>query len=112
MILPLITLQIITFLESIEKEGKTNLSRRDLIGDTAALPLADGLTCLAALPYQAWNLVPEPYSLLVDTSNSEKFEELYRSFFHPTTNVFDPEAFEKKCRVSCTLHSLSKVHPI
>ena len=76
------------------------LPRTDLIEDTALPPLTDGLSCLVALPPQAWHLVPEPYNQLLHPSNSLTFEEIYRSCVDPTTNVFDMAKFQRICASS------------
>jgi hypothetical protein len=68
-----------------------------LIGQSTTVPISDGLSCLAAVPPQAWYLVPEPYSWLVEPSRKEKFEDLYTTCFHPETRAFDIDGFSKKC---------------
>lgn len=68
-----------------------------MIGHATTAPLSDGLSCLAAIPPQAWHIVPEPYSWLVHPSRQGRFEELYSSCFHPTTSAFDIESFSRKC---------------
>ncbi|KAL3800357.1 hypothetical protein HJC23_003653 [Cyclotella cryptica] len=92
--------QILDFLESVERDGIVHLHRTDLIEDTALPPLTDGLSCLAALPSQAWHLVPEPYNQLLHPSNSLTFDEMYRSCVDPTTNVFDMGKFQRICASS------------
>jgi hypothetical protein len=71
-----------------------------LIEDTALPPLTDGLSCLVALPSQAWHLVPEPYNQLLHPSKSLTFEEMYRSCVNPMTNVFDMGKFQRICASS------------
>jgi hypothetical protein len=89
-------IQVVEFLQDLSKDGITNLYRTDLIKDTALPPLSDGLTCLAALPPQAYSsLVREPYDSLVQSP--EKFEQLYKSCIDPATAVFDMALFQKKC---------------
>jgi hypothetical protein len=68
-----------------------------LIGQSTTAPISDGLSCLAAVPPQAWHLVPEPYSWLVEPSRRGKFEDLYTTCFHPETRAFDIESFSRKC---------------
>ena len=84
------------FLESVKNEGKLKIKRSDLLGESVTDPYSEGLSCLAALPPQAWHLVPEPYSWLV-YSGSDKFDDLYNSCFDPVTNVFDARSFQEKC---------------
>jgi hypothetical protein len=89
--------QLVEYLENIEKKGQFKIKCTDLIGHTTSAPLSDGLSCLAAIPPQAWHIVPEPYSLLVHPSRQDSFEELYNSCFHPETSTFDIESFSQKC---------------
>jgi len=89
-------LELVDFLEDLERNGTHKLKSIDLIGEASAGPISDGLSCLAAVPPQAWHLVPEPYSWLVETSRSDSFEELYSSCFDNETNRFDIQSFEKK----------------
>eukprot|EP00581_Thalassiosira_minuscula_P004417 CAMPEP_0183739158 /NCGR_PEP_ID=MMETSP0737-20130205/56352_1 /TAXON_ID=385413 /ORGANISM="Thalassiosira miniscula, Strain CCMP1093" /LENGTH=925 /DNA_ID=CAMNT_0025973887 /DNA_START=159 /DNA_END=2936 /DNA_ORIENTATION=- len=89
--------ELVDFLEGKNKEGITKIKCFDLIDHSNTPPLSDGLACLAAIPPQAWHVVPEPYSSLVEPSRSSQFEELYDSCFHPETKAFDTQSFEKKC---------------
>lgn len=89
--------QLVEYLEDIERKGQLKVKCTDLIGNTTTSPLSDGLSCLAAIPPQAWHIVPEPYSYLVHPSRQESFEELYNSCFHPETSAFDIESFSEKC---------------
>ena len=73
-----------------------------MIGRNTVAPISDGLSCLAAVPPQAWHIVPEPYSWLVDPSRKESFEDLYNSCFHPETRAFDIESFSRKCNEALT----------
>jgi len=86
--------EIVNLLEIARNSGELTLSRRDLIDASKSRPLSDGLSCLAALPPQAWHLVPEPYNKLAD----EDFNTLYSSCIDPESNVFDALLFEKKCQ--------------
>lgn len=90
----IVHIQIVSLLENVNEQGKLKLYRQDLIDNTKTIPLSDGLSCLAALPPQAWHLVPEPYSWLAD----ESFDNLYSSCMDPETNVFDALSFERKCQ--------------
>ena len=85
--------QIVEFLERKSNEGVVHLRRTDLMKDTKIPPLPAGLTCAAALPTQAWRLVPEPYSKVW---LPEEFEEMYQSCVEPDT-VFNMAKFQKKC---------------
>jgi len=79
-----------------------------LIGHTTTAPLSDGLSCLAAIPPQAWHIVPEPYSWLVHPSRQDSFEELYNSCFHPETSTFDIESFSQKCNTEISKSGISR----
>ena len=70
-----------------------------MIGQSITAPLSGGLSCLAAIPPQAWHIVPEPYSWLVHPSRQDNFEDLYNSCFDSDTSAFDIEGFSKKCHV-------------
>jgi hypothetical protein len=89
--------QLVEYLENIQRKGQLKIKCTDLIGHTTTAPLSDGLSCLAAIPPQAWHIVPEPYSWLVHPSRQDRFEELYNSCFHPETRAFDIESFSRKC---------------
>ena len=78
------------------RQGTVNLLHRtDLITETSTPPLPDGLAALAALPSQAYHLVPEPYNSLLDPPDA--FEEFYRTCIDPMTTVFDMKKFQKEC---------------
>lgn len=66
----------------------------DLIGNTFNAPVSAGLSCLAALPTQVNDLVPEPYRWL--TVNNT-VEELYATCMDAEDNVFDMKGFESLC---------------
>lgn len=89
--------QIVEFLEGLSKVEIDRLRRSDLIKDTATPPLPAGLLCAAALPSQAWNLVPEPYNKVW---SPEDFEHMYESCIDTQTTVFDMRKFQKKCDVT------------
>jgi hypothetical protein len=89
--------ELVEFLETIDKQGKHRVTRSDLIGQSISAPISDGLSCLAAVPPQAWHIVPDPYSLLVQPDRQKSFDDLYNSCFHPDTRVFDIESFSQKC---------------
>lgn len=78
-----------------EEHGKEKITRQDLIDDSNASPLSDGLSCLAALPPQAHSILEEPYSWLVQPSSRANFEEMYNSCFEE--GVFDAQLFADKC---------------
>ena len=89
--------ELIRLLERIQLQGQLKLKSIDLIGKCTTKPISDGLSCLAAVPPQAWHIVPEPYSWLVEPSRSERFDKLYNSCFDGKTNAFDLASFEKRC---------------
>eukprot|EP00571_Detonula_confervacea_P015146 CAMPEP_0172308176 /NCGR_PEP_ID=MMETSP1058-20130122/8858_1 /TAXON_ID=83371 /ORGANISM="Detonula confervacea, Strain CCMP 353" /LENGTH=934 /DNA_ID=CAMNT_0013020539 /DNA_START=24 /DNA_END=2828 /DNA_ORIENTATION=- len=89
--------ELVSFLENLKMQGKLKIKCHDLITRTNSAPLSDGLSCLAAVPPQAWHIVPEPYSWLVEPSRSKNFEDLYNSCIHSETNAFDIVKFEKEC---------------
>ena len=90
--------QIVDYLDDMKEKGKSQLKCIDLIGHTNTTPISDGLSCLAAVPPQAWNIVPEPYSWLVEPHRSESFDKLYNSCFDNKTNAFDMQSFQDKCK--------------
>jgi hypothetical protein len=79
----------------LQEHGKEKITRQDLIGDSNASPLSDGLSCLAALPPQAHSILEEPYSWLVQSSSTANFEEMYNSCFEE--GVFNAQLFADKC---------------
>ncbi|KAL7533816.1 hypothetical protein ACHAXR_005459 [Thalassiosira sp. AJA248-18] len=89
--------ELVDFLANLEEQGMLQVKCVDLIGRSTTTPLNDGLSCLAAVPPQAHHIVPEPYSLLVDSSTGINFEDLYLSCFHNETSTFDMQSFEAKC---------------
>lgn len=89
--------ELVEYLETIDKQGNHRVTRSDLIGQTISAPISDGLSCLAAVPPQAWHIVPDPYSLLVQPDRQKSFDDMYNSCFHPDTRVFDIESFSRKC---------------
>lgn len=102
--------QLVEYLETIESKGESKMTCVDLIGQSSANPISDGLSCLAAVPRQAWHLVPEPYSWLVEPSRRDSFEELYNSCFHPTTSTFDLSKFETLCNAEVSRIRNSRVN--
>lgn len=89
--------ELIRLLERVQLQGKLKLKSIDLIGKCTTKPISDGLSCLAAVPPQAWHIVPEPYNWLVEPSRRERFDKLYNSCFDEKTNAFDLASFEKRC---------------
>ena len=89
--------QLVRWLEKMKQQEKLKIRCVDLIGRSTTAPLSDKLSCLAALPPQAWSIVPEPYRALVEPSRSKKFEDIYDSCFHQETNAFDITSFQEKC---------------
>ena len=64
------------------------------------------------MPPQAWHIVPEPYSWLVEPSRKERFEDLYNSCFHPKTRVFDIESFSRKCHAELSKIERTEKSPV
>jgi hypothetical protein len=60
---------------------------------SATYPISAGVSCLAALPSQVRDLVPEPYRQL----DMELVEQNYGDCMDPTNNVFDVKRFELLC---------------
>jgi hypothetical protein len=83
---------IVDFLKKAKKEGRS-VGRRELLGDDFSPPVSAGLSCLAALPSQVKELVPEPYRWLPNPT----VEEYYAQCMDPEDNVFDMKRFEQLC---------------
>jgi 5'-3' exonuclease len=85
--------EIVDFFSNAKKEGRS-VGRRELLGDNDfSPPVSAGLSCLAALPSQVKELVPEPYRRLPN----EIVEEYYAQCMDPEDNVFDMKGFEQLC---------------
>jgi len=85
--------EILEFMENSRKNGVC-LGREQLLGNSFVSPLNAGLACLAALPSQVQNLVPEPYRWLAENNT---VEQIYASCMDPEANVFDIELFRNLC---------------
>ncbi len=83
---------IVAFFKSAKAEG-SSVSRQSLLGDKFSPAVSAGLSCLAALPAQVKNLVPEPYRWIPE----ETVEEFYGECMHKDDNVFDMKRFESLC---------------
>ena len=84
--------EIVDFFKAAMKENRT-VGRDELLGDTYSHAVSAGLSCLAALPSQVRDLIPEPYSLLSNTT----VESIYASCMDPEDNCFDMKLFESLC---------------
>ena len=92
--------EIVSYLEDAQDRhgevGLQQLMKKDaaLKNDPShAYPINAGVSCLAALPSDVREIVPEPYRYL-DTESVEKF---YGECMDPTDNVFDMKRFERLC---------------
>lgn len=92
--------EIVSYLEDAQDRhgevGLQQLMNKDsaLENDPShAYPITAGVSCLAALPSDVREIVPEPYRYL-DTESVEKF---YGECMDPTDNVFDMKKFERLC---------------
>ena len=83
--------EIVDFFSKAKKEGRS--VGRELLGDDFSPPVSAGLSCLAALPSQVKELVPEPYRHLPNAT----VEEYYTQCMDPEDNVFDMKGFERLC---------------
>jgi len=93
--------EIVSFLED-SKQNHAQLGIRQLIGNSATdsaknddskYPISAGVSCLAALPSDVRDLVPEPYRYL----DTKTVEECFGQCMDPSDNVFDMKRFEKLC---------------
>jgi len=75
-----------------DKKGDVNRGAHDM--ETFVPPLNAGLSCLAALPVQVRELVPEPYRWLAE---SGEVEEIYASCMNSESNEFSIEQFRSSC---------------
>lgn len=88
--------EIVKFLKEAQYKKKV-LGMQELIGyeinvqDT--FPISAGVSCLAALPSEVRELVPEPYRQL----DREIVEQFYGDCMDPEDNVFDMKKFEQLC---------------
>jgi hypothetical protein len=85
--------EIVSYFEVAQKDGK-NVDREALLGNSFVTPLSAGLSCLAALPSQVANLVPEPYRQL---STDGTVEDIFGSCMDPDNNVFNMQRFKDLC---------------
>ncbi|CAB9505954.1 5'-3' exoribonuclease 2 [Seminavis robusta] len=91
--------EIVRFFKTAMKENVT-LGMRQLLPNRTTYenpsdgyPVSAGVSCLAALPSQVRDLVPEPYRQLDD----ETVEKFYSNCMDPVDNVFDLKGFERLC---------------
>jgi hypothetical protein len=84
--------EIVDFFKEAMKENRT-VGRNELLGDTFTEAVSAGVSCLAALPSQVQELIPEPYSSLSNVT----VEDMYASCMDPEDNCFDIKKFELLC---------------
>lgn len=85
--------EIVDFFKDAMKENRT-VGRDELLGDTFTSAVSAEISCLAALPSEMQELIPEPYNRLSNTT----VEELYASCMDPEDNRFDMKQFEMICQ--------------
>jgi hypothetical protein len=88
---------IVHFLKEAQ-ENHTELGLVQLMPNSTTsapetFPISAGVSCLAALPSQVRDLVPEPYRSL----DTETVEEFYGECMDRNDNVFDIKKFERLC---------------
>ena len=79
-----------------------SIGQKELLNEDFVKPLNAGLSCLAALPSQLRDLIPEPYKQL---SNDNRIEEIYASCMEEDANVFDLESFRNLCMEALDIES-------
>jgi hypothetical protein len=84
--------EIVDFFKAAMKENRT-VGRKELLADTFSHAVSAGLSCLAALPSQVQDLIPEPYSWMSNAT----VEAFYASCMDPEDNCFDMKRFELLC---------------
>ena len=84
--------EIVDFFKDAMKENRT-VGRNELLSDNFSPPVNAGISCLAALPSQVQELIPEPYNRLSNAA----VEEIYASCMDPGDNCFDMKQFELRC---------------
>jgi len=85
--------ELVSYLEQVQ-DSSNRLGREELLGDQFVSPLSAGLSCLAALPQQVQNLIPEPYRWIAEDGT---VEGIYASCMDPNENVFDIDSFRRIC---------------
>ncbi|KAL9181160.1 hypothetical protein ACHAXT_009965 [Thalassiosira profunda] len=91
------TFELVDFLGTLQDRGVRKISYNGLVGRSPTAPVSDGLACLATTPPQAFEIIPKPYSWMVEPDRRDSFEELYNSCFDPETNAFNIQVFQSKC---------------
>lgn len=84
--------EIVDLFKDAMKHNRT-VGRAELLGDDFNPAVSAGISCLAALPSQVQELIPEPYNCL----SNNTVEELYASCMDPEDNCFDMKKFESVC---------------
>ena len=85
--------EIVDYFKDAMKENRT-VGRHELLGDDFVEAVSAGISCLAALPSQMQDLIPEPYNMLSNTT----VEDIYASCMDPEDNCFDVKQFEQLCK--------------
>lgn len=85
--------EIVAFLKEAMEQNRT-VGADDLLGGNFSSPVNNGVSCLAALPSQLYELIPEPYKWLAENN---AVEDIYATCMDPEDNVFDMKRFESLC---------------
>jgi hypothetical protein len=82
--------EIVDYFRAAMEEGR-DVGRNSLLPDKFESSICSSVSCLAALPSQIQELIPEPYRKLSNTT----VEEIYASCMDPHDNVFYMKEFER-----------------
>ena len=82
--------EIVAYFELAQREGR-EVGRTSLLPDAFETSVSSGVSCLAALPSQIQELIPEPYKMLANTT----VEDMYASCMDPVDNTFYLKKFER-----------------
>jgi len=86
-----LALEIVSYFKDALKDGR-DVGRCSLSSDAFDDAVSAGVACLAALPSQIQELIPEPYRKLSNTT----VEDIYASCMDPHDNVFNMKEFERR----------------
>ena len=81
---------IVAYFQLAQNEGR-EVGRTSLLPDAFETSVSSGVSCLAALPSQIQELIPEPYRMLSNTT----VEDMYASCMDPVDNTFYLKKFER-----------------
>ena len=82
--------EIVDYFKAAMAEGR-DVGRNSLLPDEFESSISSSVSCLAALPSQIQELIPEPYRKLSNTT----VEDIYASCMDPHDNVFNMKEFER-----------------